>query len=250
MRKEVDPKGRVYYPRREGEEYIKNWRPIILKAWQGNMDIQGDDDNWTHIFSYYGKYFAKWVNHSLIVILIFYFLGSIVYWFLALALLEFWYAWAINLAEYEESVGDVTCDYRLRLEEELDNRDNRMNGFLFLQLEKSSFLHHLDYDPDYIISSYLETFKDNYFGLFNIMGSYNRAEHIKFISEDPNIIGWTDPYDYENDVKKDELEEEEEGLLASTGRRFDATWQDITGRVSHAGRKNQQGRGTRDRADD
>ena len=27
-------------------------------------------------------------------------------------------------------------------------------------------------------------------------------------------------------------EEEEEGLLASTGRRFGATWQDITGRVS------------------
>lgn len=25
-------------------------------------------------------------------------------------------------------------------------------------------------------------------------------------------------------------EEEEEGLLASTGRRFNATWQDITGR--------------------
>lgn len=28
-------------------------------------------------------------------------------------------------------------------------------------------------------------------------------------------------------------EEEEEGLLASTGRRFNATWQDITGRVGH-----------------
>lgn len=26
-------------------------------------------------------------------------------------------------------------------------------------------------------------------------------------------------------------EEEEEGLLASTGRRFNATWQDITGRA-------------------
>ena len=26
-------------------------------------------------------------------------------------------------------------------------------------------------------------------------------------------------------------EDEEEGLLASTGRRFQATWQDITGRV-------------------
>ncbi|OAG35820.1 hypothetical protein AYO21_09977 [Fonsecaea monophora] len=48
------------------------------------------------------------------------------------------------------------------------------------------------------------------------------------------------------DSEEDELEEEEEGLLASTGRRFDATWQDITGRVSHAGRRDQQGRGTRD----
>ncbi|KAL6249070.1 hypothetical protein RBB50_004133 [Rhinocladiella similis] len=42
------------------------------------------------------------------------------------------------------------------------------------------------------------------------------------------------------DAEEDELEEEEEGLLASTGRRFGATWQDITGRVSHPG-----GRGTR-----
>ena len=52
------------------------------------------------------------------------------------------------------------------------------------------------------------------------------------------------------DAEEDELEEEEEGLLATTGRRFDATWQDITGRVSHTGRNNQQGRGTRDGADD
>jgi LMBR1 domain-containing protein 1 len=47
------------------------------------------------------------------------------------------------------------------------------------------------------------------------------------------------------DAEEDDLEEEEEGLLASTGRRFGATWQDITGRVSHSG-----GRGTRDGADD
>ncbi len=52
------------------------------------------------------------------------------------------------------------------------------------------------------------------------------------------------------DADEDELEEEEEGLLATTGRRFDATWQDITGRVSHTGRNDQQGRGTRDGADD
>lgn len=51
------------------------------------------------------------------------------------------------------------------------------------------------------------------------------------------------------DADEDALEEEEEGLLASTGRRFDATWQDITGRVSHTGRPG-QGRGTRDGMDD
>lgn len=52
------------------------------------------------------------------------------------------------------------------------------------------------------------------------------------------------------DAEEDAIEEEEEGLLASTGRRFGATWQDITGRVSHDGRKGQaQGRGTRDDAD-
>lgn len=33
------------------------------------------------------------------------------------------------------------------------------------------------------------------------------------------------------DADEDAVEEEEEGLLASTGRRFGATWQDITGRV-------------------
>jgi len=31
-------------------------------------------------------------------------------------------------------------------------------------------------------------------------------------------------------IDRDLEEEEEEGLLASTGRRFGATWQDITGR--------------------
>jgi LMBR1 domain-containing protein 1 len=55
--------------------------------------------------------------------------------------------------------------------------------------------------------------------------------------------------DQEDD--EDALEDEEEGLLASTGRRFGATWQDITGRVSHDGRKGQpSGRGTRDGAAD
>lgn len=37
----------------------------------------------------------------------------------------------------------------------------------------------------------------------------------------------------------DAEEDEEEGLLASTGRRFGATWQDITGRAS--GRRNDAG---------
>lgn len=46
--------------------------------------------------------------------------------------------------------------------------------------------------------------------------------------------------------EEDLIEEEEEGLLASTGRRFGATWQDITGRVSHDGRKVATGRGGRD----
>ena len=32
-------------------------------------------------------------------------------------------------------------------------------------------------------------------------------------------------------IDEDLEEEEEEGLLASTGRRFNATWQDITGRA-------------------
>jgi LMBR1 domain-containing protein 1 len=35
----------------------------------------------------------------------------------------------------------------------------------------------------------------------------------------------------EGQLDEDLEEEEEEGLLASTGRRFNATWQDITGRV-------------------
>lgn len=53
------------------------------------------------------------------------------------------------------------------------------------------------------------------------------------------------------DSDDDALEEEEEGLLASTGRRFGATWQDITGRTSHDGRNGgTQGRGTRDVGDD
>lgn len=53
------------------------------------------------------------------------------------------------------------------------------------------------------------------------------------------------------DSDDDALEEEEEGLLASTGRRFGATWQDITGRTSHDGRNGgTHGRGTRDVGDD
>lgn len=36
----------------------------------------------------------------------------------------------------------------------------------------------------------------------------------------------------EYQLEQDAEEAEEEGLLASTGRRFGATWQDITGRGS------------------
>lgn len=40
-----------------------------------------------------------------------------------------------------------------------------------------------------------------------------------------------------DELDEDLEEAEEEGLLASTGRRFNATWQDITGRA----RKNNPG---------
>jgi LMBR1 domain-containing protein 1 len=46
----------------------------------------------------------------------------------------------------------------------------------------------------------------------------------------------------EEDLEGDAIEEEEEGLLASTGRRFGATWEDITGRGGGAN----SGRGQRD----
>lgn len=36
----------------------------------------------------------------------------------------------------------------------------------------------------------------------------------------------------ERQLDEDAEEDEEEGLLASTGRRFDATWQDVTGRAA------------------
>ena len=48
-----------------------------------------------------------------------------------------------------------------------------------------------------------------------------------------------DDYQYDQDAE----EAEEEGLLASTGRRFGATWQDITGRVK---KTTPAGRGGRD----
>ena len=49
----------------------------------------------------------------------------------------------------------------------------------------------------------------------------------------------------DEDELDDALEEEEEGLLASTGRRFGATWQDITGSTGTNGNK-ASGRGNRD----
>lgn len=48
----------------------------------------------------------------------------------------------------------------------------------------------------------------------------------------------------------DALEEEEEGLLASTGRRFGATWQDITGRLNKRDDTAARGRAVGDDADD
>jgi LMBR1 domain-containing protein 1 len=57
----------------------------------------------------------------------------------------------------------------------------------------------------------------------------------------------------DEDADEDALQEEEEGLLASTGRRFGATWQDITGRASGGKKTNgagASGRGIRDGADD
>ena len=48
-------------------------------------------------------------------------------------------------------------------------------------------------------------------------------------------------------MDEDAEEDEEEGLLASTGRRFGATWQDITGRASGNKQQSQTiGRGQRD----
>ncbi|KAL8700653.1 MAG: hypothetical protein Q9201_005339 [Fulgogasparrea decipioides] len=52
----------------------------------------------------------------------------------------------------------------------------------------------------------------------------------------------------EYQAEQDAEEEEEEGLLASTGRRFGATWQDITGRAKKQGSANDQG-GRRNDAD-
>ena len=51
-------------------------------------------------------------------------------------------------------------------------------------------------------------------------------------------------------LDQDAEEDEEEGLLASTGRRFGATWQDITGRVKGKPKNGtgtgNTGRGSRD----
>jgi LMBR1 domain-containing protein 1 len=43
----------------------------------------------------------------------------------------------------------------------------------------------------------------------------------------------------ERQLDEDAEEAEEEGLLASTGRRFGVTWQDITGRAGHSGHPNE-----------
>lgn len=50
----------------------------------------------------------------------------------------------------------------------------------------------------------------------------------------------------EQQLDEDAEEAEEEGLLASTGRRFGATWEDLTGRVRQQPTYGSAGRGTRD----
>ena len=52
----------------------------------------------------------------------------------------------------------------------------------------------------------------------------------------------------EYQADQDAEEDEEEGLLASTGRRFGATWQDITGRAAKSTPGN--GSGAADHDDD
>lgn len=50
----------------------------------------------------------------------------------------------------------------------------------------------------------------------------------------------------EQQLDEDAEEAEEEGLLASTGRRFGATWEDLTGRINRPVGYGSAGRGTRD----
>lgn len=54
----------------------------------------------------------------------------------------------------------------------------------------------------------------------------------------------------EYQLDQDAAEEEEEGLLASTGRRFGATWQDITGRAKPKPQSGSAQRGSRDHDSD
>ena len=49
-------------------------------------------------------------------------------------------------------------------------------------------------------------------------------------------------------LDQDAQEDEEEGLLASTSRRFGATWQDITGKAKKVGGSNGEGSGSGGRA--
>lgn len=54
----------------------------------------------------------------------------------------------------------------------------------------------------------------------------------------------------EYQLDQDAEEDEEEGLLASTGRRFGATWQDITGRANkQTGNAGRSARGIDDEDD-
>jgi LMBR1 domain-containing protein 1 len=100
-----------------------------------------------------------------------------------------------------------------------------------------------------VVSTFLNRVTVN-FPFFGVVDFWAQFVFLAIFTLGFVIILFRTPKLSDSDADEDDLEEEEEGLLASTGRRFDATWQDITGRVGHAGRKNQPGRGTREDADD
>jgi len=71
----------------------------------------------------------------------------------------------------------------------MGNMDNRINGYVYMNYEKTGTLYHLDFDPDYHICGYLETFEDSFFGLSSIMGSFSRKEDAQGKSEKNYLLG-------------------------------------------------------------